>query len=330
MSQGDGPAPSNLPAGVSLLENQVAGHTAAQGCLGLLKPTGDDGDDAGTVLKPTGKVQCGIREIAFYERLEEVRHRYREAGDAGDAEEEALWTALFRVVPQYYGHPKLTVDGREVEFIQLEDLTAGLEWPCIMDVKIGRRTWDPLATPEKRRAEEGKYKACRQRYGLCIPGFQFYAVRKGGALVRHGKDYGKRLTEDNIRDAFLLYLNATEDGRLSRTLLERFLADLRIIRDWARKQTTFRLYSSSVLLVYDAAQLGQCDDSALQRNTSLNASNGQTVAAPLAVKARMIDFAHAFPVDASEAGTVDDNYLQGVESLVGLFEQFLAAEGNVD
>uniref|UniRef100_A0A6E8WD36 Kinase n=1 Tax=Anopheles coluzzii TaxID=1518534 RepID=A0A6E8WD36_ANOCL len=207
---------------------------------------------------------------------------------------------------------------------------AGLEWPCIMDVKIGRRTWDPLATPEKRLAEEGKYKACRQRYGLCIPGFQFYAVRKGGALVRHGKDYGKRLTEDNIRDAFLLYLNATEDGRLSRTLLERFLADLRIIRDWARKQTTFRLYSSSVLLVYDAAQLGQCGDSALQRNTSLNASNGQTAAAPLAVKARMIDFAHAFPADASEAGTVDDNYLQGVESLVGLFEQFLAAEENVD
>lgn len=104
---------------------------------------------------------------------------------------------------------------------------------------------------------------------------------------------------------------------------------MRIIRDWARKQTTFRLYSSSVLLVYDAAQLGQCGDSALQRNTSLNASNGQT-AAPLSVKARMIDFAHAFPADASEAGTVDDNYLQGVESLVGLFEQFLAAEGNVD
>lgn len=26
--------------------------------------------------------------------------------------------------------------------------------PCIMDIKIGKRTWDPLASPEKRLAEE--------------------------------------------------------------------------------------------------------------------------------------------------------------------------------
>uniref|UniRef100_A0A182K2S8 Kinase n=1 Tax=Anopheles christyi TaxID=43041 RepID=A0A182K2S8_9DIPT len=315
MSQWDC-TPSTLPAGVSLLENQVAGHTAAQGCLGLLKTSGD-----GTILKPTGKVQCGIREIAFYERLEEVRQRKQQAEEQVQPQ---LWATLFRVVPQYYGHPKLTIDGREVEFIQLEDLTRGLEWPCIMDVKIGRRTWDPLATPEKRKAEESKYKACRQRYGLCIPGFQFYSVREGGKLIRHGKDYGKQLTEDNIRDAFLLYLNATEEGRLSRPLLGQLLADLHLIRDWARKQTSFRLYSSSVLLVYDAAELGK--RSPLLERTSLNdCANSQTLPG---VKARMIDFAHAFPSEGTEADTVDDNYLQGVESLVDIFEQFLAG-GNM-
>lgn len=26
--------------------------------------------------------------------------------------------------------------------------------PCIMDIKIGKRTWDPLASPEKILAEE--------------------------------------------------------------------------------------------------------------------------------------------------------------------------------
>lgn len=35
----------------------------------------------------------------------------------------------------------------------------------------------------------------------------------------------------------------------------------------------------------------------------------------------MIDFAHVFP---SEDDTLDSNYLFGVESLVKLFEQFLA------
>lgn len=37
--------------------------------------------------------------------------------------------------------------------------------------------------------------------------------------------------------------------------------------------------------------------------------------------ARMIDFAHAFP--AEEPGTIDTNYLQGIESLVRIFEEFL-------
>lgn len=298
--------PSDLPAGVLQLENQVAGHTAAQGCLGLLKTTSD-----GTILKPTGKVLCGIREIAFYERLQDARNRKED-------DPEDLWTVLCQVVPRYFGHPKLTIDGKEVEFIQLEDLTEGLVWPCIMDVKIGRRTWDPLATPEKRKAEENKYKACRQRFGLCIPGFQLYSVRDGGTLIRHGKDYGKKLTEDNIRDAFLLYLNAAEDGRVSRTLLEQFLRDLYLIRDWARKQTMFRLYSSSVLLVYDAAQLKGGE----RQRERLTHSNGTLLTA----RARMIDFAHAFPTETCEADTVDENYLQGVDSLVDIFEQFLATE----
>ena len=36
--------------------------------------------------------------------------------------------------------------------------------------------------------------------------------------------------------------------------------------------------------------------------------------------ARMIDFAHAFPADEP---TVDTNYLQGVDCLVKIFEDFL-------
>ncbi|XP_053670316.1 inositol polyphosphate multikinase-like [Anopheles nili] len=306
MTERDGSA-SGLPKGVLQLEHQVAGHTAAQGCLGLLKPASADG----TILKPTGKVECGVREIAFYERLDVERNCLCDKSIC------ALWATLCQVVPRYYGHPKLPIDGREVEFIQLEDLTDGLVWPCVMDVKIGRRTWDPLATLEKRKAEESKYQACRQRFGLCLPGFQVYHVQAGGKLVRHGKDYGKKLTEANIHEAFLLFLNATENGRVSRGLLEQFLDDLRRIRDWAQKQTTFRLYSSSVLLVYDAARLDTSATEGLQRK-SLNNANA---------KARMIDFAHAFTTtELAEAATVDDNYLEGVESLVAIFEQFLTAE----
>jgi len=36
-----------------------------------------------------------------------------------------------------------------VEFLVLEDLAHGFEKPCVLDVKIGKRTWGPDATIEK-------------------------------------------------------------------------------------------------------------------------------------------------------------------------------------
>lgn len=36
----------------------------------------------------------------------------------------------------------------------MTDLTHGMLEPCIMDIKIGRRTWDPLASAEKKATEE--------------------------------------------------------------------------------------------------------------------------------------------------------------------------------
>uniref|UniRef100_A0AAG5DWF3 Kinase n=1 Tax=Anopheles atroparvus TaxID=41427 RepID=A0AAG5DWF3_ANOAO len=314
MSWGNAP---ELPTGVMLLENQVAGHTAAQGCLGLLKPSNNDG----TILKPTGKVLCGIREIAFYERLMESPEK--QSDDESIDSTAASLELLRRIVPRYYGHPKLTIDDKEVEFIQLEDLANGFDQPCIMDVKIGSRTWDPLATPDKRKAEEGKYKACRQRFGLCIPGFQVFSRKHEGQLIRHGKDYGKKLTEANIRDAFLLFLNANKNGKLQRKLIDHFLRELALIENWARTQTAFRLYSSSVLLIYDAARLDSADQER-QDVLGFNSDHTETTDTRSGwVKAKIIDFAHAFPADEAP-GTVDYNYLQGIESLVGIFRQFLA------
>lgn len=48
----------------------------------------------------------------------------------------------------------MAVGSRRVQFIKLCDITYGLNEPCVMDIKIGRRTWDPMATEKKREAEE--------------------------------------------------------------------------------------------------------------------------------------------------------------------------------
>lgn len=171
----------NLPRGLVPMEHQVAGHTFQLNNpneLGLLKRSD------GFVLKPAGKASCGEREIKFYESLNQTQVP------------EHLST-LRDLVPVYHGSEVLAIDGREVTFIKLEDLTDKMLEPCVMDVKIGRRTWDPLATPEKREAEEGKYVECKQGLGFCVPGFQVHSVRTGaGEAVRQGVRQEVERTDD--------------------------------------------------------------------------------------------------------------------------------------
>jgi hypothetical protein len=42
----------------------------------------------------------------------------------------------------------------DVKCIKLEDIAKDVAEPCIMDIKIGRQTWDPEATLEKRKNED--------------------------------------------------------------------------------------------------------------------------------------------------------------------------------
>lgn len=197
--------------------------------------------DDGSVMKPAAKLLAGTREIKFYEQIN---------GSSGEVAKELL--LLREITPQYRGNQKLVVNGELVEFLKLEDLTQGMLEPCIMDIKIGRRSWDPMATEEKRRYEMSKYIESREAYGFCIPGFQFYSLQNG-RLQRYGKEYGKKLNEVTVRDAIRKFLNA--DGGFCRQQLIQFLTDLWNIQKWARTQTSVRLYASSVLLVYDARRL---------------------------------------------------------------------------
>lgn len=42
----------------------------------------------------------------------------------------------------------------DVKFIILEDVTNDIAEPCVMDIKMGRQTWDPEASLEKRKNED--------------------------------------------------------------------------------------------------------------------------------------------------------------------------------
>jgi 1D-myo-inositol-tetrakisphosphate 5-kinase/inositol-polyphosphate multikinase len=126
-----------LPNGCVVFAHQVAGHIFQPGTqdVGMLKNVDD-----GTVLKPGGTPKCAAREIKFYEELQST------------TDPTALQLKEF--IPEYRGTKELIVGDRNLTFLKLVDLTFEMQEPCIIDLKMGSRTWDPLASDAKRDAEE--------------------------------------------------------------------------------------------------------------------------------------------------------------------------------
>ncbi|KZC10062.1 PREDICTED: inositol polyphosphate multikinase [Dufourea novaeangliae] len=221
---------------ISPLETQVAGHPSddKRRMIGMLRRPD------GRVLKPVVKPLLGKREIAFYESLEES--------------EDPVMLQLKNYVPKYYGTTELQIFGKRVTFLTLKDIIDGMAEPCVMDIKIGRRTWDPLATPQKRATEELKYAESKRTYGFCITGFQVYCL-SSGQLKKFGKHYGKTLDAKGVIEALKMFLNISPARPPCRQLIVQLLSFLWKILLFFRTQRLFRFYSSSLLVAYDAKRL---------------------------------------------------------------------------
>lgn len=103
----------------------------------------------------------------------------------------------------------------EVEYLKLDDLARVFRKPSIIDVKIGAKTYDPLASKEKVALETSKY-PWSQQIGFRILGMRV-SVRKLASphgfkktlslqvfdtteqkYRVYGKDYGLRQTPDTV------------------------------------------------------------------------------------------------------------------------------------
>lgn len=311
-----------LPKGFSLLETQVAGHTYSPKTkvLGLLKDK-----SSGCVLKPMGKLECGKRETNFYAFLQTTT--------------DPMIKKLRCFVPKFYGTVDVEVNGKEHTFLKLEDLTHGMRKPCIMDIKVGKRTWDPMASAEKQIVEEQKYSQCKKALGVCLPGFQVYTSNGANEeiLLRYGKEYGKELNADGFRTTIEQFLHCRETCQWP-VLLNQLLQQLHAIRDWFNEQRTLHFYASSLLIAYDYENLQPFIKShnsarSLPRDTSAvipgdskeyfyDAFSSITSLSKSDnirqfIKVRMIDFAHVYPsIDRS----ADANYMFGLENLINILE----------
>ncbi|KAH0564690.1 inositol polyphosphate multikinase [Cotesia glomerata] len=223
-----------LPRGLQLLESQVAGHSYDfnHGIIGMLKKNGH-------IYKPGIKEDLFEREKSFYEKIK--------------TSDNEVYKALARLTPEYVGSGEFIFMKKPLKFLILQDITEGMIEPCVMDIKIGKRTWDPLAGPAKKLKEDFKYKEMKQTHSFCIPGFQYYDVMNG-VLHKFDKNYGKKMKPDSIFEVLRSFCNITS-GHLCRCLVVQILASLWEILSFFRFQTDLRFYSSSILIAYDTKRL---------------------------------------------------------------------------
>lgn len=185
--------------------------------------------------------------------------------------------------------------------MMIENLTKGMMKPCIVDIKVGAKTYGPDASAEKKEKSDAAYAGTKKPFGFSVLGMSVYMGQHKDDFKVLNKEFGKDLTKDNIDDFLQTYFDGKNKTDKTIRVAQIFSRKLEEIQEFYSKQKTFHIFGSSLLFVYDAAALMLANDD-LEK----------------AVVLKMIDFAHVFPAE----GLADENYLNGLKNLIELIKTF--------
>lgn len=279
--------PKISPDKVRPLDTQVAGHGTGNKIShrGMLIYEG-------FVLKPAQAPPKGTREIEFYKNVSNSFH--------------PIDVKLYSLMPKFYGVEDLSRDGvSQSQYLILEDLTQGMSEPCVMDIKIGAKTYGPDATQAKINQEDAKYLGTKKPLGFSVLGI----VNRSGennTLRRYDKCFGMNLKTDCVSDLLHVYFDThNQNSQQICNLVSEFTKLLAEVKTFFTSQSRYHIYASSLLFVYDHQAL----------------TSGQLIHQDVVhkhVRLKIIDFAHVFDGEGSR----DENFLFGLTNLHHLFENF--------
>ncbi|XP_068633310.1 inositol hexakisphosphate kinase 2 isoform X2 [Battus philenor] len=134
-------------------------------------------------------------------------------------------------------------------FLMMENITSSYRRPCVLDLKMGTRQHGDDATAEKRTKQIAKCAASTSAtLGVRLCGMQMWMAGTG-VCVRRDKYWGRALSEAGLREALRDFFAA--GGGLRARVVRRVLRGLDALRRAVAKQTRYRFYSCSLLIVYE-------------------------------------------------------------------------------
>ncbi|XP_072786984.1 inositol polyphosphate multikinase isoform X2 [Taeniopygia guttata] len=141
-------------------------------------------------------------------------------------------------------------------YLKLEDVTRKFNKPCIMDVKIGQKSYDPYASAEKIQQQVSKY-PLMEEIGFLVLGMRVYHV-SSDSYETQNQHYGRSLTKETVKDGISKFFHS--GYCLRKDVVAASIQKVEKILEWFEGQTQLNFYASSLLFVYE----GSCPATTVQ------------------------------------------------------------------